>query len=127
MKLENLKIEKTKDTFEISCECETGIIEINGTSYPENALEFFEPVLDWVEEYCNNSGKKEITLNMNVNYLNSSTTKCILDIFEEVETFVKKGNKGIINWYYKKNDKIIRNSGEEFLEDLVVPFKLIEY
>lgn len=127
MKLENLKIEKTKDTFEISCEYETGIIEIIGTSYPENAMEFFEPILDWIEEYFNNSGKKDITLNMKVNYLNSSTTKCILDIFEEVETFVKKGNNGIINWYYKKNDKIIKNSGEEFLEDLVVPFKLIEY
>lgn len=127
MKLENLKIEKAKDTFEISCEYETGIIEICGTSYPENAMEFFEPVLDWIEEYFNNSEKKEIILNMKVNYLNSSTTKCILDIFEEVENFVKKGNSGIINWYYKKNDKIIKNSGEEFLEDLVVPFKLIEY
>ena len=127
--MDNLVIAKTKDTFEINCNYSAGTVDLTGTSYPEDSVAFFDPVFDWIERYFDSAGAPagSLTVNLRINYLNTSTTKCLLDLFDILEQHHLAGTKVRINWFYKKNDRIILETGEEFKEDLELPFDLLAF
>ncbi|MDN5304875.1 MAG: hypothetical protein PWP46_1761 [Fusobacteriaceae bacterium] len=68
----------------------------------------------------------KITLELFIDYLNTSSSKCMIDIFDLLETYYLNGGKVLVKWYYKKNDRNILETGEEFKEDLEIPFEIIE-
>ena len=124
--MENLEIEKTKYTMAISFNKDTGILEMEGSSYPENALDFFGPIIDWIKDFISRE-KKALVLNIRLNYLNTSSTKCILDIFEILEQHYKSGGDVKIHWYYAEDDEDIMETGEELAEDFDFPIEFIAY
>lgn len=124
--MENLQIKKTKYTMDVNFNKESGILEMAGSSYPENALDFFGPIIDWIKEYIA-SVKKEMSLNIRLNYLNTSSTKCILDIFEILDQYHQSGGKVKINWFYAEDDEDIMETGEELAEDFDFPIQFISY
>ncbi|MBE9481722.1 MAG: DUF1987 domain-containing protein [Bacteroidetes bacterium] len=124
--MQNLQVFKTKYTLEVDCSVDTGVIKMSGSSYPENAIEFFQPLFDWLEIYISEIGK-EIILDLKLNYLNTSSSKCILDIMDILENYQKSNGKVQINWYYEEDDEDILETGEEFAEDTKLKFNLISY
>lgn len=124
--MNNLMISASKDTLGIACDAQNGEINMDGNSYPVDAAEFFSPVFDWLDNYITDI-KCEIILNLRINYLNSSSTKCLFDIIDRVEEYFNSGGKVQVKWYYKSNDKDIEETGKEFQEDMEVPFELISY
>jgi len=124
--MENLVIEKTKYTMAVNFNKDTGILEMEGSSYPENALDFFGPIISWIKNYIQEI-KKDIDMNIRLNYLNTSSTKCILDIFEILEQYYISGGKVKINWHYAEDDEDIMETGEELGEDFNFPIEFIPY
>ena len=122
----NLEIEANKDTFMVSCNRELGTIQIEGSSYPEDAMAFFEPVFAWVEDYISQEGKA-LAVKLAINYLNTSSTKCLFDLIDILEEYYENGGDTKIDWYYHQKDKDIHEAGEEFREDVQLPFELIAY
>lgn len=114
--MENLKIAKTKYTMEIDFDRDSGILKMAGSSYPENAPDFFNPIIDWINEYITRI-KKPIVMIIKLNYLNTSSTKCILDTFEILEKYHKSGGDVKMAWHYEKDDEDIKETGEELSED----------
>jgi Domain of unknown function (DUF1987). len=53
--MDPLIIQKTDETPEVVFDKARGIFEISGRSLPEDSVEFFEPVFQWLEAYKNNS------------------------------------------------------------------------
>ncbi|MFN4811466.1 MAG: SiaC family regulatory phosphoprotein, partial [Bacteroidota bacterium] len=49
--METLLIEGSAKTPTIKFDAEQGIIEIKGRSIPENSIEFYKPLIDWLEKY----------------------------------------------------------------------------
>ena len=125
--MENLIIEATKYTPEISFNAETNILEIKGETYPENTAEFYSPVFDWLEQYLNQLQDQAVTVNMEIIYFNSSSSKVLMDLFDRLEDAVGEGKKIEINWIYDKEDESALEYGEEFQEDLeVLTLNLVE-
>ncbi len=124
--MDHLKLKGTKYTVNVDFNPETGILELAGASYPENASEFYQPIFDWINKYIAEIGKA-ITLNLRLNYLNTSSTKCMLDIIDLLEDYYREQKQVVINFYYAEDDEDILETGEEFLEDAVVPINLISY
>lgn len=125
--MDNLNIEKTRYTLEVSLNKDTGVWEMSGSSYPENALDFFAPIIEWIKEYTQQSSNR-IQVHLRINYLNTSSTKCILDIFEILEHYHQEhGDVVEINWYYADGDEDIKETGEELCEDMDIPFNFIAY
>ncbi len=124
--MDNLKIAKTKYTMEIDFNKDTGVLEMAGSSYPENALDFFGPIIKWFKDYISEV-KKQMVLNIRLNYLNTSSTKCILDIFEILDQYHQTGGAVKINWYYAEDDEDIIETGEELAEDFDFPIDFIAY
>jgi hypothetical protein len=124
--MDNLQIEKTKYTMEVNFNKDTGVLEMAGSSYPENALDFFGPIIEWIKDYIFQV-KKPILMNIRLNYLNTSSTKCILDIFELLEQYYKSGGEVKVNWYYAEDDEDIMETGEELGEDFDFPIAFISF
>lgn len=125
--MERLYIEETKSSPEVDFNPETGVLKIKGQSYPENAFKFYEPLFDWIDNYFE-LNNEEVQLDIVLIYLNTSSTKCLMDIIYKFEQAAQDGRKVKINWYYKSNNRNILECGKEFEEDLEeeVEFNLIE-
>lgn len=123
--MKNILIEKNKDNFYINCNKDINQIMIEGSSYPENAVEFFEPVFEWIDTYFDMSEYLKISLK--VIYMNTSTTKCMLDLVEVLEDYYQDGKEIEIDWFYKSGDVDIFDTGEDFKEDASFKFNIIEY
>ena len=124
--MNNLTINAGKDTLSIYCDRETGVISMVGISYPQDAADFFNPVFDWLENYINEV-RCTVTLNLYIDYLNTSSTKCLFDFIDRLEHYYKGGNDAQVNWYYEEHDEDIKETGLEFQEDMDLPFAVLAY
>lgn len=123
--MEPIIIEGTPKTPTVNFDGSTGKIEIKGRSIPENSIEFYKPLVDWLEAYgAAPQGNTEV--NIQLEYFNTSSSKCILDIFKKLEGIAKAGHQVIINWYYEEDDEDMLEAGEDYQSIIKVPFKMIE-
>lgn len=123
--MESISIAGTPKTPTVSLDAAQGKVEIKGRSIPENSIEFYKPLVDWLEEYL--STPAELTeVNIQLEYFNTSSSKCILDVFKKLEAIYKSGNEVVINWYYEEDDEDMLEAGEDYQSIIRIPFKMIE-
>jgi hypothetical protein len=122
----NLIIAETKTTPSINFDAQTGVLNIAGESYPDSAMQFYQQVLDWLNQYIATT-TQPITLNFKFSYFNTSTSKCILDMLSLLESAYSKGRKVEVMWHYRQDDEDMQESGEEFAQDINLPFSLVAY
>ncbi|HDP55148.1 MAG TPA: DUF1987 domain-containing protein [Bacteroidetes bacterium] len=123
--MELTTIDGTPKTPSVSMNPQTGVIEIKGRSIPENSIEFYKPVVDWLEEYAKRPASKTV-VNVQLEYFNTSSSKCILDVFKKLEVLKKDQNEVVINWYYEEDDEDMLEAGEDYESIIKVPFKMIQ-
>lgn len=123
--MELINIEGTPKTPSVNMNPQTGVVEIKGRSIPENSIEFYKPIVDWLEEYANGPAEKTV-VNVQLEYFNTSSSKCILDVFKKLEVLKKDQNDVIINWYYEEDDEDMLEAGEDYESIIKVPFKMIQ-
>jgi SiaC family regulatory phosphoprotein len=99
-----------------------GHLELKGRSIPENSLEFYKPLIDWLDEYSRGSAS-ETNVHVQLEYFNTSSSKCLLDFFKRLESI---GSKVTIHWYYEQDDEDMLEAGEDYEAIINVPFKMIE-
>lgn len=122
--METLRIEATNSTPEIFFDPVTGILSMSGESYPENSFEFFRPVLSWLSRFSV-VHHGPLTLNTNLSYLNTGSTKCMMDILDLLEESYQNGGNVAVNWYYDEENHRAFETAEEFREEVTVPFNII--
>lgn len=123
--MDPIKIEGTPKTPTVEFDAATGKIEIKGRSIPENSIEFYKPLVDWLDQYAENPGSKT-EVNIQLEYFNTSSSKCILDVFKKLEAVHKANKEVVINWYYEEDDEDMLEAGEDYQSILKIPFKMIE-
>lgn len=123
--MENISIEGTPKTPAINFNNDEGLIEIKGRSIPENSIEFYKPMVDWLEKYGSNPKAKTV-VNIQLEYFNTSSSKCILDVFKKLETIHKAGHDVVINWFYEEDDEDMLEAGEDYQSIIRVPFEMQE-
>ena len=102
-----------------------GLIRFRGRSVHENALEFFKPVDDWVNDYINEPA--DVTsIDMKFDYLNSANAKILIQLIHKISRVRLLNKKLIINWYYEEGDEDIYERGEYFSSVLNIPFNFVK-
>ncbi|CAM2068303.1 DUF1987 domain-containing protein [Sulfidibacter corallicola] len=124
--MQKLELAKTVDTPQVSFDPTNGQFHVEGESYPENALDFYGPVFESLNQYIEMTNGP-ITAHFKLSYFNSSSSKCLLDIFDILEAFHSVGGKVTVNWYYQVEDEDIKESGEDFADDLSLNFSLVSF
>ncbi|MBF0531046.1 MAG: DUF1987 domain-containing protein [Deltaproteobacteria bacterium] len=123
--MRNLDIPQTASTPLISCDPTVRILRITGESYPENAFEFYAPSISWVKECLAEQG--ELHVDINVSYLNSSSTKCMLDLLDLLEEAHVAGARVAVAWRYDRENPRSFDLAKEFQEDITLPFSIIAF
>ena len=82
--METIIREGSPKTPYILMDGDNGVIEIKGRSIPEKTVEFYKPIIDWLENYSALGGKTTTT-NVHMEYFNTCRSKCLLDIFKKIE------------------------------------------
>ena len=123
--MESIIIEGTPKTPTVEFNAEEGKVEIKGRSIPENSVEFYNPLIAWLEAY-GSSPKDETQVNIQLEYFNTSSSKCILDVFKKLESLAKAGNNIKVNWFYEEDDEDMLEAGEDYQSIIKLPFKMIE-
>lgn len=123
--MENFLLKPTSKTPSINFDKEKGVFEISGRSIPENSIDFYKPALDWLDQYISNP-QPETVLDIKLEYFNTSSSKCLVDIFRRFETLHKNGSKASIRWYYEEEDEDMLESGEDFKGIIKIPLDLVK-
>ena len=113
--MENLNIDETKYTPKITMDA-SGILSMVGKSYPENTFEFYAPMMAWTKEYFETSAAGLTTVNLEITYFNSSSSKLFFDFFDLLDD-VNKDNNIKINWIYDEENESAQEAGGDFIED----------
>ena len=123
--MEPIIIEGTSKTPTVRFDLNEAVFEIKGRSIPENSVEFYKPLVDWLESYKESPLQKTV-VNIRLEYFNTSSSKCILDVFKKLEVIHKAKNEVEVNWYYEEDDEDMLEAGEDYESIIRVPFKMIE-
>ncbi len=110
-------LEKTKSTPHVLINSENAKLEFKGESFPENAAKFYAPLLYWIREYLESKDTKIITIDMEMTYFNSSTSKAFMNMLELFEQAAQDGKDVVVNWRCREDNETILEAGEEFMED----------
>lgn len=110
---------------QITFEPSSGHFELLGISRSENARAFYEPVINWLDLYAENP-VANTTIDVKLQYFNTSSAKSLLEIFEKLITLHEEGKTTlIIKWYYQEDDEDMLDAGENYGTILDFPFETI--
>jgi hypothetical protein len=123
--MEPIIIEGTPKTPSIKFDAREGVFEIKGRSIPENSVEFYKPLNEWLDTYMHVPLDKTV-VNIRLEYFNTSSSKCILDVFKRLESIHRSKHDVEINWFYEEDDEDMLEAGEDYDSIIKVPFKMIE-
>ena len=123
--MENLVIEATKSTPIVNLDANSNILKMEGESYPENVTAFYNPIFEWIENYINQLNASA-TIDLKLSYLNTSSSKAFMKLLDMFEEASQQGKNITINWHYDAENEMAKECGEEFKEDLELPFNLVE-
>ncbi|KAF0815235.1 hypothetical protein IGB42_00313 [Andreprevotia sp. IGB-42] len=121
----DLRIAATQATPEIHTDHAAGLLTMRGDSYPENSFELFSPLLEWVDGFLA-SGDAPLTVNLHLLYLNTSSVKVMMDIFDALEDAHANGREVTVHWHYDQENERVAELAEEFREDCSFPFHIIK-
>ncbi len=120
-----IDIKAGKATPRILLDSEHNEYLIEGHSYPENSSTFYEPIINWLKDFIH-TGNNEFLFKIKLLYLNTSSTKAMFYIFDLLEDAFQNGQDIKINWLYDHENEMAKETGEELLEDLSLPYSFIE-
>lgn len=118
-------IDKTETSPQIDLDLENGVLDFIGRSLPHNSEQFYARVYHWLEEYLNEP-KLETTVNMKLDYLDTSSSKHLYNIFQKLNAVNERGQKVNVNWHYESGDDEMAETGKDYQSFFNIDFKFIE-
>jgi hypothetical protein len=116
-----IDIEATEITPRVLLDYNNGVFLIQGKSLPEDVKNFYNPIIEWFEEY-RNAPKEETNMVLDFDYFNTASSKMILIILSKLRDIFKNGKKVEVTWKYPQYDSELEEAGEEFSDLLNIPF-----
>lgn len=123
--MENLHLEGSAKTPSIHFDAAAGKLELKGRSIPENSVEFYKPLNDWIDAY-GKAPMAETAVDVKLEYFNTSSSKCILDLFKKLESISGERTNVIVNWYFEEDDEDMEEAGQDYQAIIGLKFNIIE-
>lgn len=116
-------IESTKSTPYVALEYDEKNLVIKGESYPENAYGFYEPIYKVIDEYFSKTDR--LTAKFQLSYINTSSIKCLIMLFDKLNSNFQSGKDITIEWHYDEDNGFDYDMGQDFMMDIDIPFNFI--
>ena len=124
--MDKIKLKGTSDTPSVILDKESGIFEFSGRSLPEDAIKFYEPILNWIKEY-GKSPNPQTVLVFKFDYFNTASSKVIMIIMRHFEKIKEAGNDVLIQWCFADDDDEMQEAGKDYSAMIRVPMEIISY
>lgn len=118
-----LRIEQTEDSPEILIDLREGVFRMTGSSYPENAFEVYDPVLQWLEQFNQKGIETPLRCTFDFNIISSASHKMLYELLIKLEELHKIKPSVLVCWRYEPADNDMYEIGEDFSETLSLPFE----
>ncbi len=130
--IQELNILATAHTPHIKFDLTDFTFEIIGESRPENVNAFYSPVRVWLSNFkseiathADQYSKKNLTINFQLDYFNSSSIKFIYDCLKDFEFSKSYLNSTKVIWIYNLQDDTMCENGLELSKIIDIPFELV--
>jgi hypothetical protein len=104
----------------------SGALELRGESYPENAYAFFEPLVAWLRRFLDETDLP-VSFDVEVAYMNTSSIRAMVDMLDLLEQAYQGGRDVRVCWLHDEDNERALDMGEEFREDLTLPFEITTF
>ena len=122
--MEIYSVVETEKTPSINFDLNKGELIISGNSIPENPIECYEPLIKIIDNYI--LEPKQLTnITFRMNYINTSSSRLILDIIKKFEAINKNSNNVIISWIYEYDDQDMEDAGHDYQSLINLNFNLV--
>ncbi len=112
-------IPETETTPRVTWDSATSTLRLVGESYPENVLELFTPLTEWLDAEI--TPDSTFRLQLELFYLNTSSMKALVDIIRVLEVKQTQGATIEVEWRYLQDFDLMRQTGEELLAGSKLP------
>ena len=121
--LQPFYVEPTFDSPQVILDYEKGIFSIKGRSLPENAIKFYNPIFEWLNNYIDQPLKKTDFI-LSLEYFSSSSAKQVsklLSLLEKLSDF----SEVTIKWCYPADDIDLKMFGEKLSKIIKLKFEFV--
>lgn len=124
--MEDLFLKKTFNSPEVEFIAGSGELSMEGRSIPEDPGEFFERLIDWINEYFLHPSEKTV-VSIKLEYINSGSSKYMLELLRIMKINHDAGKNVKVKWYFEEGDESIEELGIHYENTIQIPFEHIEY
>ncbi|HEY8404020.1 MAG TPA: DUF1987 domain-containing protein [Flavobacteriales bacterium] len=121
--LKPLQINSTSDTPDVFLSI-SEISSFRGRSLPENAFDFYEPILEWAKRMVK-INPPSFTLIFQLDYFNSSSGRYLYEFLHILDKSNYRNSYNII-WRYDPDDDLMHERGQAFQSLCSLPFQFEE-
>ncbi|OQY02927.1 MAG: hypothetical protein B6I20_06085 [Bacteroidetes bacterium 4572_117] len=122
--MEILKYKESGLNPGVTLDIENGKFSLSGKSCPENVVEFYKPIMEWLEEYQTKPLDKTV-FEFDLEYYNTASSKILFIIMQKLEAIKESGKDVLVKWYFPDDDEALEEAGEEYDDLIEVDFELI--
>lgn len=117
--VDNLVIAATRSSPAIEFDAARRWLRLSGESYPENAAAFYAPVFAWLKAFLAElDATATVRVDLEILYLNSSSTKVMLNFLDLLDQAAQEGRAIVVNWRYDPDNEAAQECGQDFSEEL---------
>ncbi len=124
--MDRLEIEATPKTPKIILDADDGTMLFEGRSNPENANDFFEPVIAWLNEYIKHPAEKT-DLKLNLELFNTSSSKYIMEVLKKIRFLADNDHLFNVTWMYEDDDLEMLDTAEAYEMMTGLRFQKVSY
>lgn len=124
MNMNALILPATRTTPGVHFEPATGLFELTGTSVPEDASEFYQPVIQWLAQHLHYL-KGEQVVHFHLSYFNSSSLKAIYQLLVQVKAACTMGASIRVCWHAEPDDDLVLDTVATLSDVLDMPMDFI--
>ena len=124
--MEIIKYEESGYLPGIILDKDSGRFELSGRACPEDPVEFYQPVFDWLDEYSNDPLEKTV-FEFKMTYYNTASSKILMMIMQRLEELSDDGNDVLVKWHFPEDDEDMEEAGEDYSEMVDIEFEMISY
>lgn len=117
--MDDLYIAPERDKPEVDFKFSRHYLSLRGESFPENAVAFYAPVVSALMNYLAATRDQEITVEFELRYFNSSSTKILLNVFRMLDQASSNDNKVRVNWRHDPDDDTVLEFGNDIATDFI--------
>jgi len=115
----------TRITPEVKIDLEEGSIKLSGRSSPENSQAFYAPLMRILRSKKINS--TQVQMDFAFEYFNTSSSKCLFDIFRQLKKMQVDGRQIHVNWFFEAHDQDMLEAGEDYDDIVKLDFNFVEH